>query len=55
MVSLCKAFPAASGKTVTLTLAALSEARTVFALSNTGVVGSNPTPGMDVCVRLFSV
>jgi hypothetical protein len=25
----------------------------VFARSNTGIVGSNPTRGMDVCVRLF--
>jgi hypothetical protein len=23
----------------------------VFARSNTGIVGSNPTQGMDVCVR----
>jgi hypothetical protein len=27
----------------------------VFARSNTGIVGSNPTQGMDVCVRLFCV
>jgi hypothetical protein len=27
--------------------------RTVFARSNTGIVGSNPTRGMDVCVRLI--
>jgi hypothetical protein len=25
------------------------------ARSNTGIVGSNPTQGMDVCVRLFCV
>jgi hypothetical protein len=25
----------------------------VFARSNVGIVGSNPTQGMDVCVRLF--
>jgi hypothetical protein len=31
-----------------------SEARTDFSSSNTGVVGSNPTRGMDVCPR-FSV
>jgi hypothetical protein len=30
-----------------------SKAWTVFARSNTGVVGSNPTRGMDVCVSLF--
>jgi hypothetical protein len=28
------------------------EARTVFGRSNTGIVGSNPTRGMDVCPRL---
>jgi hypothetical protein len=31
------------------------EAWTVFACSNTGIVGSNPTRGMDVYVRLFCV
>jgi hypothetical protein len=30
-------------------------ARTVFTRSNTGVVGSNPTRGIDVSVRLFCV
>jgi hypothetical protein len=29
--------------------------RGVFARSKTGIVGSNPTRGMDVCVRLFCV
>jgi hypothetical protein len=29
---------------------ARSKARTVFARSNTEIVGSNPTRGMDVCV-----
>jgi hypothetical protein len=32
-----------------------STARTVFAHSNSGILGSNPTQGMDVCVRLFGV
>jgi hypothetical protein len=32
-----------------------SKAWTVIARSNAGVVGSNPTRGMDVCVRLFCV
>jgi hypothetical protein len=32
------------------TVSARSEAWTVFAPSNTGIVGSNPTPGIDVCV-----
>jgi hypothetical protein len=31
-------------------VAARSKARTVFARSNTEIVGSNPTGGMDVCV-----
>jgi hypothetical protein len=35
--------------------AARSKARTVFARSNTGVVASNPTQGVDVCMRLFCV
>jgi hypothetical protein len=30
------------------TVAARSKARTVLARSNTGIVGSNPTQGMDV-------
>jgi hypothetical protein len=34
---------------------ARSKAWTVFASSKFGVVGSNPTRGMDVCVRLFCV
>jgi hypothetical protein len=38
-----------------ITLGARSKAWTVFARSNAGVVGSNPTGGMDVCVRLFCV
>jgi hypothetical protein len=32
-----------------------SEAWTVFARSNAGIVGSNPTQSMDVCVHLFCV
>jgi hypothetical protein len=32
-----------------------SYARNVFAQSNTGVVSSSPTRGMDICVRLFYV
>jgi hypothetical protein len=38
-----------------ITVAAQSKAWTVFARSNTGIVGSNPTQGMDVCMRLFCV
>jgi hypothetical protein len=38
-----------------ITVAELSKARTVFARSNAGIVGSNPTQFMDVCVRLFCV
>jgi hypothetical protein len=33
-----------------ITVAAQSEAWTVFSRSNTGVVGSNPTQGMDAFV-----
>jgi hypothetical protein len=38
-----------------VTVAARSKAWTVFDRSNTGILGSNPTQGMDVCVRLFCV
>jgi hypothetical protein len=37
------------------TVAPRSKARTVFARSNAGILGSNPTRGMDACVRLFCV
>jgi hypothetical protein len=33
-------------------MAAQSNVGTVFARSNTGVVGPNPTRGMDVCIVL---
>jgi hypothetical protein len=36
-----------------ITVAARSKAGTVR--SNVGVVGSNPTQGMDICVHLFCV
>ncbi|PNF20358.1 hypothetical protein B7P43_G12827 [Cryptotermes secundus] len=35
-----------------VTVAERSKACTVFARSEAGIVGSNPTQGMDVCVRL---
>jgi hypothetical protein len=38
-----------------ITVAARSQAWTVFARSNAGIVGSNPIQSMDVCVRLFCV
>jgi hypothetical protein len=38
-----------------ITVAARSKAWTVFASLNTGIVGSNPTQRMDVCVCLFWV
>jgi hypothetical protein len=38
-----------------ITVAARSKAWTVFARSNTGIVGTNPSPVMDVYVRLFCV
>jgi hypothetical protein len=36
-------------------MAAQSKALTVIALSNTGIMGSNPTQDIDVCVILFCV
>jgi hypothetical protein len=38
-----------------ITMAAWSKAWTVFTRSTTGIMVSNPTRGMDVCVRLFCV
>jgi hypothetical protein len=38
-----------------ITAAAQSKAWTVFAHSNAEIVGSNPTGGMNACVRLFCV
>jgi hypothetical protein len=35
---------------VPVTVDARSKASSVFARSNAGIVGSNPTRGMDVCV-----
>jgi hypothetical protein len=37
------------------TVTARSKARTFFNRSNAGTVGSNPTQGMDVCLRLLCV
>jgi hypothetical protein len=38
-----------------ITVVARSKARTIFAPSNAGIMGSSPTRGMDVCVRLLCV
>jgi hypothetical protein len=38
-----------------VTVAAQSKALNVFASLNTGIVGSNPARGMDVCLSLFCV
>jgi hypothetical protein len=38
-----------------ITVVTRPKAWTVFARSNTGIVGSNPTSGTDVWVRLFCV
>jgi hypothetical protein len=38
-----------------ITVTARSKEWTVFTRSNAGIVGSNPTQGMDVCVRIFCV
>jgi hypothetical protein len=40
---------------VPIAVAARSKARTIFVHSNIEIVTSNPTQGMDVCVRLFCV
>jgi hypothetical protein len=40
---------------VPIAVVARSKTWTVFARSNAGIVGSNPTQGMDVYVRLFCV
>jgi hypothetical protein len=40
---------------VPIAVATRSKVLTIFARSNTGIVGSNPTQGMDVCLRLFCV
>jgi hypothetical protein len=44
-----------AGSQKPMTVIARWKAWTVFALSNTGIVGSNPIQGMDVCVCLFCV
>jgi hypothetical protein len=36
---------------VPVPMAARSKARTLFDRSNTGITGSNPARGMDVCLR----
>jgi hypothetical protein len=38
-----------------IAVVARPKAWTLFSRSNTGVVGSNPTQGIDICVRLFCV
>jgi hypothetical protein len=38
-----------------ITVAARSKVSNVFAHSNTWIVGSNSTQGMDVCVRVYFV
>jgi hypothetical protein len=38
-----------------ITVTALSKAENVFTRSNTGIVGSNPIQGMDVCPRFCFV
>jgi hypothetical protein len=42
-------------KQLPITVAARSKTWTVSAHSDAGIVGSNPTQGMDVCVRLICV
>jgi hypothetical protein len=38
-----------------ITVATRSKVLTVFARSNAGIMGSNPTQDMDVCVCVYSV
>jgi hypothetical protein len=38
-----------------ITVAVRSKSRTLFARSNAGIVGSNPSEGMDICVYVDSV
>jgi hypothetical protein len=38
-----------------ITVAVLTKAKNIFARSNTGIVGSNPTRGIDVCMQFFRV
>jgi hypothetical protein len=38
-----------------ITAVARSKEWTIFARLNDGIVGSNPTQGMDVCVFVYSV
>jgi hypothetical protein len=40
---------------VSITVRARSKGGTVFAISNTGIVGSNLSRGMDISVHLFCV
>jgi hypothetical protein len=42
-------------KLAPITVAVRSEACTAFARSKAGIVGSNPTQGMDVYVRVYFV
>jgi hypothetical protein len=42
-------------KNLPITVSSRSKAWNVFARSNAGIVGSNPTRDMDVCLRLFCV
>jgi hypothetical protein len=42
-------------KLASIAVAARSEAWTVFGSSNAGIAGSNPTQGMNFCVRVYSV
>jgi hypothetical protein len=51
----CLNFPPAYDCQKPIMVTARFKAWTVFARSNAGIVGSNPTRGIDVCVRLFCV
>jgi hypothetical protein len=45
----------AKGNKMPIIVAARSKVKSVFARSNNGIVGSNPTRTNDFCLRLFYV
>jgi hypothetical protein len=54
-IDCCYYFTVTSYLPVTVAARSNCKAWTVIAHSNTGIVGSNPTYGIDVCLRLFGV
>jgi hypothetical protein len=54
-VTQCSQGPVITPIHATMFISVTRPDQTVFARSNTGIVGSNRTQGMDVCVRLLCV